>query len=71
MRLWVAVLAALELAECLFMALVGGLTSPMAGLGIVVFDTLTDVVEMTELELGFGVAEIGSLAVPTRWPVCS
>ena len=41
-RLWVAVLAALELAERLFVALKGSLTSPVAGLGVVVLYALAD-----------------------------
>ena len=63
-NLWVAVLAALEFAECLFVALKGGLTSPVAGLGVVVLDALADGVEVAELELGFGVAVIGGFAIP-------
>jgi hypothetical protein len=63
-RLWVAVLSAFEFAECLFVALKSGLTNPMAGLGVVVLDTLADCVEVAKLELGFGVAMIGGPAIP-------
>src|SRR6185437_6562658 len=63
-RLWVAVLAALELAECLVVALEGRLTSPVAGLGVVVFYALADGVKVAKLELGLRVAVIGRLAIP-------
>ena len=63
--LWVAILAALEFAECLFVALESGLAGPVAGLGVVVLDPLAEAVEMAELELGFGVALIRGLAIPS------
>src|SRR5580698_11664990 len=64
MGLWIAVLATLEFADCLFVALKGGLTGPVAGLGVVVLDALAEGVEVAELKLGFGVAVIGCLAIP-------
>ncbi len=42
MGLWVAVLAPLEFAECLFVPLKGGLTNPVAGLGVVMLYALAN-----------------------------
>ena len=76
--LWIAVFAALEFAKCLLVALEGGLSNPVSRLGVVVLDALAGGVEMPKLELGFGVAMIGGLAIPrgglriaerdTPWP---
>jgi hypothetical protein len=41
-ELWVAVLAALEFAQCLFVALKSGLTNPVARLSVVVLYALAD-----------------------------
>src|SRR6185437_3506873 len=62
--LWVAVRAALQFSECLFMALKSGLANPVPGLGVVVFHSLADSIEMAELELSLGVPVLCCLAIP-------
>ena len=63
-KLWVAVLAALQFAQCLFVALKSSLTNPVAGLSVIMLYPLANCVEVAKLELRFCIALISGLAVP-------